>query len=419
MWRYISDAGIILISHFISAIGTFGIQIFLTQTLTLNEYGQYSILQATVSLIEGIFLARSGEVAMFVLGRAWATESGDFSILRRSLVGNDLRINLFIYLMVVIIGWLFGSVINLRFDLLVVLALTVPAQVGYGVSKSVFVLGGHLKKQAQFEVAMLLFYSLLAVMLSVYFGINGLIVAIVIERITKTVVARKMTDGLWPELKKVKIKSNYDSELLTQVRSGNVHAVIRNALMNAASQGDILLISILRGQEAAGLYKVGKSIAAIPIKAINPLWYALRPRIVSFIRAKMFRELRSTLNRASLAVFLLGILIAWPIFYRGEWLVGYLFGMRYVSAFEISLWLMIGTWVSGASLGWLSFACVMSRQKVLGSVINLIWFLGTLIGGFMFGSQSNVHMAIVTSASMVLSSLVGWWVFMRDSVWSD
>ena len=417
MWRFLSDAGVTLASHAVSAIGNLAVQVFVARNLSLDDYGKYSILQAVVSLVEAIFVARSGEVALYTLGRVWANDGEDFVWWRKLLAKNDFRLNILIYLLTILLSWSASLLIKFDWKAMVLMALTIPLQIGYGVSKSVFVLAGHLKEQARLEMYMLFFFCIAAPVLTSIFGLIGLMFAIVAERAAKTILARRMSESLWPKLGQIRPYGLDRPPPSISLGAGNIHSVVRNTFLNAAQQGDIILVSIFRGEEAAGIYKVAKSIANLPIRAVNPLWYALRPKIVLCIKQRKFRRLKSMLNISSLIVFLFGCFMGWPVYLLIQRLILIMYGQKYEAAGGIALVLLVGTWVSGATFGWLSFACVMSSRKALGAIVYFLWCSGILIGGVFIGKNSGIEMALVVAVSMIVSSVFGWWCFAFRDVW--
>lgn len=416
MKRFFSDATFTASSQLFSALSTLGIQVYVARSVSLGEYGQYAATQAYVLLIEAIFVARGGEVALQYLGKYWRVNYPYALWYRRHLVRLDVRMNIAIYAVTVLLGYFLGSILNFKWEWVVLLALTIPAQIGYGASKSVFIVDGKLKQMAYLEIG----YSILLVVMTLaataLLGIVGLLFAMVLASLFKTVVTHQITRRYWP----INVHSDSPAPLPNEnadlFRSANVHSVVRNAIMNGAAQGDVLLMNALRGPEAAALYKVAKMIAAMPVRVIAPAWVALRPRIMDCVRSKNINRLHRLLLLPAGVLAVVGGLIAWPLAQYGDTLMVLGFGNAYAAAATPALWLMLGTWIFGAISGWLNFACVISSHKAAGTIIYSIWFVGVLLGGFLWG-QSATSMAIVAALSMTTAAFAGWYYFMRTGAW--
>lgn len=417
MKRFFSDAAFTASSQLISALCAIAIQAYVARRVPLGDYGQYAAIQAYVLLIESIFVARGGEVALQYIGRFWCVDMPRAFWYRNHLVRLDWRMNIVIYAITIFFGFLFGSVFNFKWEWLILLALTIPAQIGYGVWKSIFIVDGKLKQQACFEISYAFILVTLALELTRWFGIKGLILATVFAAFLKTILAWQITRHYWPVDIIAAPPVGDPGVSLSHFRNANVHSIIRNAFMNGASQGDLLLVNALRGPEAAALYKVAKSIASIPIRAVTPAWVALRPRIMSSMRSQNIDHLHRLLILPAAFLAVIGIILAWPLVSYGEALIIFVFGTSYSSATLAALWLLLGTWIFGAISGWLSFACVISSRKLAGSLIYFIWLVGVVLGGLLWGKESPTSMPMVVASSMTMAALAGWLFFMQPRAW--
>lgn len=418
MIRFFSDAVFITASQFVSAIGTFIVQVYVVRTVQVSDYGQYAAIQALVSLVEAVFVARGGEVALQFIGQYWQVDMARALGYRSRLDYLEARLNFLIYFFVVMAGYSLSAVLNFRWGWLALLALTIPSQIGYGVSKGVFIVAGRLKSLAVLEMICTAVFVVLAITCTAWLGIQGLLIALVVNSVVKTALARWFSKDFW-SAGLVAVASGYDDELNKSLfRSANIHSIVRNTFMNGASHGDVLLVSALRGPEAAGLYKAAKTIAAIPVRAVAPAWIALRPRIMASWRKHDVHRIRLLLILPGALLTAFGVIGIFPLVKCGEVLVTLAFGDSYRAATAVALWLLLGTWILGAVTGWLNFACAITTRKMAGSLIYLLWFVCMLAGGVVWGKNSATAMAIVATGSMSLTAFAGWACFMRVSAWS-
>lgn len=417
MRRFFSDAAFTSLSQFFSAIAALVMQVYVARTVPLEDYGKFAAIQAFVLLIEAVFVARGGEVAMQFVGHNWKTDMPRALWFSKYLCALDAKYNSIIYLLVVVSGFLLASLLNFHWEWLAVLALTIPAQIGYGVYKSVFVADGRFRELALLEiVCSLMLISLTLVFVSLL-GIVGFIAALVASAVVKTLLTRLCSLGFWPKGLQVSKSFHFVDRSDPMFRAANVHSIVRNGLMSGASQGDILLLNALQGPEVAALYKVAKTVAAVPVRVVAPVWVVMRSRILSAMRLQNTHRIRQILFAAGIFLVFVGIVCAVPLLLYADKLMVLVFGDAYLPASHAALLLLLGTWMFGAVSGWLNFACVITSHKMAGTLIYFVWAFVVLAGGLMWGGESASNMATVAALGMGLASISGWFYFMRDKAW--
>ena len=419
MKTFLSDISVIALSQVISAVSILLIQIYVARTVPVAEYGMYASIQATVTLIEAVFVARGGEVALRYIGRHWSINMPLALWYRRKLIQLDVKANLLIYAAIVGSGYLLSFTLNFDPFFLAVLALTIPAQIGYGVWRATFIAAHRLKELAYIEIFYSVLVFLLATGLTSLFAIKGLICGLVIGALTKTLLTRNIAIRFWPKGLMLKEIDYGDSISSASFRQANGHSVFRNALMNGAAQGDIIILNALGGPQSAALYKVAKTIAAIPVRVTAPVWAAIRPRIMAAHRHGEFDLIRKLLVLPALILSFIGITAITFLENHLTLIIVAMYGEPYQAAGPVVFWLLIGTWIFGAVTGWLNFVCVISNRKSAGSSIYMIWLLAILIGGLLWGDKSEINMAMVAAAGMTLSAIAGWLYFTRRSAWTE
>src|SRR5688572_13104550 len=101
MKRYLSDAALAASSQALGAFVTLGVQVASVRLLSPAEYGAYATAAAIVALVEGVFIARGGEVALASLGRHWSKDTTRARWYWRHLIRNDWKLNWIIFAMFV------------------------------------------------------------------------------------------------------------------------------------------------------------------------------------------------------------------------------------------------------------------------------------------------------------------------------
>lgn len=417
MRRFLSDAAFTAFSQLVSALAAFAIQVYVARAVSLADYGQYASIQAFVLLVEAIFIARGGEIALQYIGQNWKINMSRALWFSKRLCLLDARFNTLIYFVVIVLGYMLNTILNFNWEWLALLALTIPAQIGYGVFKSTFVVDGRFRQLAYLEII----YSIVLVVLVMLFvawnGILGFVLALALGAAIKTILARAYSQRYWPAGLKADPPEgvmSYNSELFW---NANLHSILRNSLMNGASQGDLLILNAMQGPEVAALYKVAKTTAAIPVRVVTPVWVVLRSRIMSSMRRQDFARIRYMLVVAGTVLVAAGAAGAVPLNHFAQPLIALAFGEAYGAASSAALWLLLGTWIFGAVSGWLNFACVITSRKIVGSIIYFVWAVVVLVGGLFWGRESATNMAVVSALGMALASLIGWTYFMRKDAW--
>ena len=417
MRRFLSDAAFTAFSQLVSALVAFAIQVYVARTVSLADYGQYASIQAFVLLVEAIFIARGGEIALQYIGQNWKINMPRALWFSKRLCLLDAIFNTLIYFVVIVLGYMLSSILNFNWEWLALLALTIPAQIGYGVFKSTFVVDGRFRQLAYLEITYSIVLVALVMLLVAWNGILGFVLALALGAAIKTVLARAYSQRYWPAGLEADPPEGVMSDNSELFWNANLHSVLRNSLMNGASQGDLLILNAMQGPEVAALYKVAKTTAAIPVRVVTPVWVASRSRIMSSMRRQDFARIRYMLVVAGAALVAAGAAGAVPLSHFAQPLIALAFGEAYGAASSAALWLLLGTWIFGAVSGWLNFACVITSKKIVGSIIYFVWAVVVLVGGLCWGRESATNMAVVSALGMALASLIGWTYFMRKDAW--
>lgn len=415
MKRLLSDAGYTAASHLTAAALQLVLQIFVVRTTSLDAFGAYATALAISTTVETIFVTRSGELALQFIGRHWV--AGEYSLsyaAGRKVQAQDWTLNWTLWAVIATVALLLPSKMTDTRWYVLLLGLAIPAQIGFGVSKSVFIASARLKAQALFEIAVSIASLAFGVVGVVAAGIRGLIVSQVLVALLKTLAAAAITHPWWPTSVREPDTLARASVVISRYAWWSLggHSVLRNAFMYGAGQMDILWFAAVRGNEAVALYKVAKTLAALPVRAVGPIWGALRPRILQAWHAGDRVRMLRLIGWPSF-IILGGLAVAaLPASYLADDMLRLAYGVSYAAASVPLLVLLCGTWVFGAATAWYNFWVIISQERGVGTTTYAILFVLTLVGAWAFGSRSALGMAIAVSGAMVFTTFICWAVFL-------
>lgn len=412
--KLFSDSVYTGLSQFTISISQLIIQIFIVRWTSQQEFGEFVTANAIENLIELIFTVRSSEIALQYIGKYWV--SGDHIAARlcaNRIIKLDLMIYFIVYALTIIFSILISHFIKFNYLYLIGLALQIPAQIGYGAYKSIFISANKIREQAIFEITYSLIYLLLC-LIGVYFlGIPGLIAAFVVSALLKNILARSIAYRWW-------LPADYSRESLVKKQemvtseswwNFSMNSMLRNLFTSSANQVDVLMISAFQGAESAAIYKVSRSLSSLPVRIIAPVWSALRPRLMYATHARNNKQLLKLITVP--AALMLGILVISIIpiyFFAGDMIVK-IYGKHYISSTLPFIILLIGSWLYTAVTAWFNFWIVISDQMRLGTYISSFLLISTLILGILLGRESPVYMAIAVASAMIMTSAICWFCF--------
>lgn len=407
MRRFSLDVGASAASQAVHALAQLTTQIVAVRLLPLNEYGFYAAGVALISLLELSVLNRGGDVAMKHVGRAWiAQDYPRARALGRHLTLSDCVWNFSAYGLLALAAWPLQQLLDVPFLYLLLLGLSLPAQSGYGVSKSVFVVAGHVQRQAVFEIVCALVACSLAVAGLLTFGVFGLLVSVPVSAAVKGVLARAWVARMWPPgssgWREVR---DLDK---TRIDADSRKSVARSVLAGAAENADVLILNAFAGPTATATYKVAKSLATLPGRVFGPAWVAIRPRIIREWHQADTAAARRTILRLALPM-LAALVLAFPFaLWLGDDLLRILFGNKMPDAFVPFLILLVGAWIYHAATSWYRILAALDNERVRGVGAGLVLFAGVTALGLVFGRHSATAMAATTLAALLIATVYCW-----------
>jgi len=327
----------------------------------------------------------------------------------------DFVINWSIYVFIVILALAFSNITGINPLYLLGLSLMIPAQIGYGVYKSLFISSSRLKQQAIFEGSFSLVLSCSGIICVYLFGIPGLILAYVFASIAKNLIARMITNRWWPREGMLnQIVSDRRDEIEMESMKAGIHSVLRNTFSNVVYQSDILILNGVQGSESVAIYKVAKTLAELPVQVTTPIWSVLRPRMMKSWHTGDKLRLSKLVILPSMLMFVAFIVGLIPAWFLSDDLILMLYGKDYVTAAIPFFVLFIGTWIFRAITQWFNFWVIISEERLLGTLTYGFLFIITLSSGILYGYGSSYRMAIAMTTSMVLTTILCWFIFLRS-----
>lgn len=401
MKRLLRDVSFTGASQVIAAAAAVALQIVLARTLPLSVFGAFAVTQAAVVLVESIFIARNGEVALYWVGRSWGVDPQAARGYANYLVRREYLWNLSVYALLIATAWPLHALLGVDPWFFCIYGLTIPVQSGYGVTKSVFIAAGRVRTQSLFEAACSLCQLFGVGLLTLSLGLEGFVWGMVAVALWKTVAARRLTAKFWPAV------TRGDEVAIPAGRGESVYAVLRNLSSNIAQQADVLILGAMASKETVAIYKIARSLASLPGRLAGPVWTALRPRFLAALRDRDMAQLRRMALRPALAFGVMGLLAAPAI---GLWIddiVVLLYGQAYRASVTPLLILLAATWWLHMITGWFGFLSILSESKPATTALYVLLALATVAGAFISG-PSVIHLAAAVAGAMVLTAAAAW-----------
>lgn len=388
------------------------LQVAIVRLLGKENFGIYSTALAMVALVEVPLVVRGGEIALRMLGKA--AREGDAEMLKclaRKIVRYDLLLYVFTFLLLSLVAWVAHRFLEFNPLLFVILALKIPAQAGFGVYKGYFTIFDKVTEMGRYEfvcVVALACLNLAGVLLG---GIYGLAVSMVMAMVMETYLAFLFTKSYLPAVEQG--VTSPSSRMQTTFTREGIFPVVRNLFFNGFNQIDILLLGVFQKPEIVAVYKVGKSLASLPIKIAFPVWRYLQPKLMEAIQTGDTRkEKRVILAGAGILGAVMFCFLPLVLF-GGESAIVFLYGEDFADAFKHFLILLIGIWAFHGVAGWFKFWVVVTHSRLHGIGVYAAAFFLTILLGAIFGSVSPVAMSYVVATVLLAMSFAAFVMVFR------
>ena len=402
--RLLATAG----SFAVAAISGLLVQIASVRILGEVDYGSYVAVIASVALAELFVLNRGGELALGVLGEAWANDGrGEFGALTRRLYMHDLPWVLGGYAGLAGLALLFGDRLGWPATWVLVAATCLPIQLGYGADKALLIVSGRVVAHVRMEAIISLAMGVLGIGLVLLFGVWGLLVAYPGGALVKVVLIRVLALKVRRELAR-----NHPPVPSARViaSSTQVSTTLRNILNAVSEQIDVLIVNALAGSAAAAHYRIAKSLASLPGRAFGPLWSALRPEMIRYWYLPDRTPIRSLLRKPVTLTAIGGAIVVPAAWFVAPPLIEFAYGVSSTSIVPALGALLVSSLALAGMAGWYRFLMLVDDDKLRSLRWAAALMAWNLVLGLAIGAQGALAMALVVAAGQLAlaASAVVW-----------
>jgi O-antigen/teichoic acid export membrane protein len=409
IWRRRRDVSYVSLVGYATLLLTLVLQIGIARLLGPSEFGIYSASLAIIALFEVPLVVRSGETAIRLLGERWRTGDGLVPLAMR-MVRFDWILFLSTFLVIEAAIWTVRSRVGIDPWLVTILALMIPAQAGYGVYKSYFILLDKVTDMVRYEFTYALALASLNLIGLVGWGLYGLAVSMPVACVAKTYLAYRYTRKYVPEPSDMVAA---ESRVPSLTKLGFI-SITRNFFANALNQVDVILLGFLQKPEVVALYRVGKSLASLPTKVSFPVWRYLQPKFMEAIQSGHLARQRQIALSGAAVVLVVIVCLTPAVLIFGEDLLVSLYGEAYRGAFEHFLILSVGVCTFYGISGWFKFWAVLSNAQAFGIGVYATSVVAVVALGASIATLSPVAMAYVMSSVLVIMSAFVFAILLRS-----
>jgi len=402
LWQRRGSLSSISVASYATLALTSIVQVAIARILGAEQFGVYAVALAFVALIEVPLITRGSELSLRKLGEMRNQgDSRDLRALARQLVRHDIALYVPAYLALACLSWIFRFKLGSAPWLIGTLALVIPAQAGYGVFKSYFIVFGKVKEMVRYELRLAVLQLALNLAGMLLWGLAGLAISVVVVAVVKNLLAYWTTRSYPPAS-----TSRPSGETLGSLTRASALPMARNLFANGFLQIDIVLLGLLQKPETLALYKVGKSLASLPIKVSFPVWRYLQPKLVETTqRGEKGKQLQVILSGSVTLTIVMALLLPVVLLF-GERALTLLYGDEYRGSFRYFLVLFIGVWVFHGVTGWFKSWAVVTKSQLYGTAVYATAFAAVATLGVVFGRISATAMSYVVTGVYITMSIV-------------
>jgi O-antigen/teichoic acid export membrane protein len=249
------------------------------------------------------------------------------------------------------------------------------------------------------EIIFAIFYLILIyVMVSIY-GLIGLVSAISILALVKTLLSRAIF------LKTLKRKNlDYQSihlkNSMLNYRQRSLNSVYRNFAQNGLRQIDLIILGAFGQPTVVALYKIAKTLAGLPAKAVTPIWRTLNPDLIKAISVNNKQLKRALLHKGMIIGSSILIAIIILSYLYGERVIILLYGDDYIHAYIPFLILSVGYGLFFAVNGWFKLWVSLIDKMFIGSYFYTLTFIFVCISTLIF---KDSMLGVALGTTLILS----------------
>ncbi len=383
---------------------TFGItyltQVALARLLEPNNYGIYIGTLSIIALVEVPLVVRGSEVSLRRLGSYWQQGGRNISVIVKRINREDLLLFLTVFvLMILASGWL-SAISGANQLFFIILTLIIPAQIGYGVFKSYFMIFDIIPLMVKFELTYTLVMLVLTLAGFSLFGMFGLAWAVVLSMLLKTYLAFLFTKSYLPS------KDTPELPVSEQdFQNDSLYSIFRNVCSNGINQIDVVVLAAFQTPQTVAIYKISKSLSSLPTKISFPVWRYLQPKLIQAVLNDDKVKMRKSIFYGTAVLTLLIALIFPLVWIVGQEMIVLLYGQAYREAFQPLLILILGVWVFNGLTGWFKILAVVSKSQRFSLLAYVLMFATLIVVSLLFGRYGPIEMAYTLSGIFLVFSL--------------
>jgi O-antigen/teichoic acid export membrane protein len=387
-------------TYFTFAI-TFFTQVIHARLLGPSDYGVLVSTLAILALIETPLVVRATEISLRQLGKTEYGIDANFIFISRAMRREDI-LYFFIATMLILASssWV-SKIIDVEHSFFIVMGLLIPAQIGYGIYKSYFIIFNIIPTLVKFEMAYAVAHLFVTTIGYLVYGMPGIALGYVASMLFKTYMAY-----LFTRAKVILIK---DSTVILG-RSCSIkdsfHSILRNFLSNGINQVDVIILSLIQGPQTVAIYKVAKSLSALPTKLSQPVWRYLQPKLMQAIQSDDRMNTRKIIFYGGAVLILILVLMLPIALLAGQEFIALVYGQDYVQSYVPFLILLFGVWAFNGLTGWFKFWSAVSDSQRFTSGIYLAMLLTLVSMAFLFGSEGATEMAASVLITFIFFAVV-------------
>lgn len=401
-WGRRKELSLVTLVSYCTLLVNFLTQVVLARMLGPEDYGAYISALAMVALVEVPIINRGNEIALRQIGKLKTKPDLNVRQMIWQIFKNDtLLITLAFTAYVMCSQWM-SELVGVDFYFFLILTLILPAQIGFGIAKSCFVIFDLIPLLVKYEILFSIIKITILVASYLMGDVYGLAVGYVITVAVKTVLAFLFVRKYIPNEQ----GQRQEGRSMKSELKDSLFSLSRGTLSNGVNQIDTLLLSIFFNSQGVGIYKVAKSLSSLPTKVSFPVWRYLQPKILNCTMREDHVGFRK--------LVLVGVLILGSVFgmmlplvyFFGENLIVLLYGQEYLGSYVPFLILLIGIWAFNGMTGWFKIWAVVSKSQTVGLVSYVFLFFSMLFIGLNYGTRGSFEMAIGVSSTYIMFSVL-------------
>ena len=383
----------ISILTYLTIIIVFIANIMIVRELEVDSYGVFAFLLAIISIVEAPMISRGSELYLKNIGEYWHNgEYGKAVQNTKYLINMEIRVYFSVFLAFILLSILIFQFKDIDPIYLIVLALSIPFQIGYSVYKSHLTLVNEVFMLSIMEIIFAIFYLILIyVMVSIY-GLIGLVLAISSSALIKTLISRFVFIKMLKK-KNIDYHSIYAKKSIINYKKRSLNSIYRNFTQSGIVQIDLIILGIFGQPTMVAFYKIAKTLAGLPLKVAIPIWKILYPDLVKSISTNNAQLKRTTIHKEMLATSIMLIVIIIFSYFYGEQLIALIYGNDYVHAYIPFLILIVGYGLFFAINGWFKIWVALIEKISIGSYFYTSTFILVSISILIF-KDNIVNMAL-------------------------